>query len=245
MTTPTRDRATPPPTVGPRPATGPGPVAGAAAGVLQRRTLALLAAGILVAGLAAAVLALSDDPAPSRSSAITPVRVTSGGEIATGFAVGRERVVTVAHLVDGAVKEAGTDGAVMVTGVRARVLRRDRLSDLALLAVPGIGGRSPTVTAADAGDEVRVLRLRDGRSSSQSVRVRRAIVAHVSALGAEPTVTRPALELGARVRAGDSGAPVVSRSGALAGVIFAASSRREGTAYAVDGSAVARLLARD
>jgi hypothetical protein len=37
----------------------------------------------------------------------------------------------------------------------------------------------------------------------------------------------------------------VSRSGALAGVIFAASSRREGTAYAVDGSAVARLLARD
>jgi S1-C subfamily serine protease len=244
MTAPTRDRAGPLPAAGPRPATAPGPAAGAAAGVVHRRTLALLAAGILVAGLAAVLLALSDDPAPGRSPAITPVRVTSGGEIATGFAVGRERVVTVAHLVDGAVKEARTDGAVTVNGVRARVLRLDRRSDLALLAVPGIGGRSPALTEAGAGDVVRVLRLRDGRSSSLSVRVRRAIVAHVSALGAEHIVTRPALELGARVRAGDSGAPVVSRSGALTGVIFAASSRREETAYAVHARAAARLLVR-
>jgi hypothetical protein len=239
MTAPTRDRAEALPTAGPRPA------AGAAAGLLHRRTLALLVAGILVAGLAAVLLARSGDPAPSRSPAIAPVRVTSGGEIATGFAVGSDRVVTVAHVVDGAVKEAGTDGAVTVNGVRAPVLRLDRRSDLALLAVPGIGARSPALTAAGAGDEVRVLRLRDGRSTSRSARVRRAIVAHVSALGAVRAVTRPALELGARVRAGDSGAPVVSRSGALAGVIFAASSRRDETAYAVDASAVARLLAWD
>jgi V8-like Glu-specific endopeptidase len=57
-------------------------------------------------------------------------------------------------------------------------------------------------------------------------------------------VTRPALELAARVVAGDSGAPVVSRSGVLAGVIFAASSRHPDTAYAIDAKAVTRLLAR-
>jgi S1-C subfamily serine protease len=209
--------------------------------VRHRRPLALLVAGILVAGLAVVLLALSGDPAPSRSPDITPVRVTSGGEIATGFAVGRDRVVTVAHLVDEAVK----GGAVTVNGVRARVLRLDRHSDLVLLAVPGIGGRSSAITAADAGDEVRVLRLREGRSTAQSVRVRRAIVAHVRTAGAARAVTRPALELAARVRAGDSGAPVVSRSGTLVGVLFAASTRRDRTAYAVSASAVTQLLGRD
>jgi S1-C subfamily serine protease len=142
-----------------------------------------------------------------------------------------------------------------VAGIRARMLRVDRRSDLALLAVPGvssrspamreIAGRSPTIIAAGAGDDVRLALLREGRSSSLSVRVRRAIVAHVRAPGAERAVTRPALELAARVRAGDSGAPVVSESGALAGVVFATSSRRGNTAYAVDASAVTRLLAGD
>jgi hypothetical protein len=36
----------------------------------------------------------------------------------------------------------------------------------------------------------------------------------------------------------------VSRSGVLAGVIFAASSRHPDTAYAIDAKAVTRLLAR-
>jgi S1-C subfamily serine protease len=196
----------------------------------------VLAAAILAGLLATGVFVLTDDPAPSPSPTVTPMRVTSGNEIATGFAVGRDRVVTVAHVVDGAVK---------VDGIGAGVLRVDRRSDLALLAVPGSGGRSPAITAADAGDEVRVLRLRNRRSSARSVRVLRAIVAHVRAPGAVHAVTRPALELGARVRAGDSGAPVLSGSGALVGVIFATSNGREDTAYAVDASAAARLLARD
>lgn len=221
----------------------------------RRPATALPAVAILAGLLAAGVLALSDDPPSSRSPSITAVRVTSGSESATGFAVGRGRVVTVAHVVDGAVKRVGTNGAVenggtdraltlRVSGVSARVLRIDRRSDLALLAVQGIGARSAALTEAGAGDEVRLLRLRDGRSSSLSVHVRRAIVAHVLAPGAVHAVTRPALELRARVRPGDSGAPVLSRSGALAGVIFATSSRREDTAYAVDASAVARVLAR-
>ena len=194
-----------------------------------------LAAAVLAALVAAGAFVLTGDPAPSPSPTVTPLRVTSGSEIATGFAVGRGRVVTVAHLVDGPAK---------VGGMAARVLRVDRRSDLALLAVPGISGRAPAVTEAGAGDEVRVRRLRNGRPAGQSVHVRRAIVAHVGAPGGAHAVTRPALELGARVRAGDSGAPVLSRSGALVGVIFATSSRREDTAYAVDASAVARLLAR-
>jgi Trypsin-like peptidase domain len=191
---------------------------------------------LLAAALVAAALLPPDDPAPGHPPDFSPLRVTSGGEIATGFAVGADRVLTVAHVVDGALK---------VDGTRARVLRVDRGADLALLGVPGIAARAPAVAAAGAGDEVRVVRLRGDRLASRSVHVRRAIVAHVRAPGAERALTRPALELAARVEAGDSGAPVLSRSGALAGVLFAASSRRENTAYAVDASAVARLLARE
>jgi V8-like Glu-specific endopeptidase len=198
----------------------------------------MLAIAVLLAAalVAVALLVSSDDPALTGEPAIAPLRVTSGSEIATGFAVGGDRVVTVAHVVDGAVR---------VGGRNATVLTVDRRSDLALLGVPGAVGRAPAVASTDDGDELDVLRLRDGRSSSQPVRVRRAIVAHVDALGVKHEATRPALELTARVRAGDSGAPVVSRSGSLAGVVFATSIRQGSTAYAVDASAVTRLLARD
>jgi S1-C subfamily serine protease len=53
---------------------------------------------------------------------------------------------------------------------------------------------------------------------------------------------RRALELRAAVAAGDSGAPVVTTSGRVAGVVFARSRTRAGSAYAVDASAVEALL---
>jgi hypothetical protein len=201
-----------------------------------RRLPAVLIAALLAVALVAGVLALSGGPAPAGPPDVTPLRVTSGTEIATGFAVGDDRVVTVAHVLG---------RTLTVEGRRARVLRVDRRSDLALLAAPGVGGSVPSLAEVGGGQRVRVLRLRSGRSTSLSVRVRRAIVAHVRGPEAERAATRPALELAARVVGGDSGAPVVSRSGALAGVVFAASSRRPEIAYAVDASAVGRLLARD
>ena len=211
---------------------------------------ALLGAALLAALLLLGVLARSNDEASTAPPEVGPLRVASGAEVATGFAVGRERVVTVAHVLDGAVR---------VGAGRARVVRVDRRSDLALLAVPGVAADAPGVAAdapeaeaagaprveaAGAGDQLRIVRLRAGHASVLSVRARRAILAHVRALGSERAVTRPALELAGRVAAGDSGAPVVSRSGALVGVVFAASSRNDRTAYAVDARALRRLLAR-
>jgi S1-C subfamily serine protease len=196
-----------------------------------RRALTVTAA-LLLAGAVALVLS------PFRGGEAAPprlLRVTSGSEIATGFAAGGNRIVTVAHVIDG--------GRVAVSGHRARVLRVDRRRDLALLSVQGLVARDLDTQAAGSGASVRVIRLRNGRPSSLSVHVRRAIVAHVRVPGTARAVGRPALELAARVAPGDSGAPVVSNSGALAGVVFAASSARVETAYAVDASAVKRLLA--
>ncbi len=196
------------------------------------RTLALAAALVAAAGLVA-VLSRSGG---GGAASIEPLRVTSGHEVATGFAVGGDRVLTVAHVLD---------GSPSVAGRRGRVLRVDRNLDLALVAVPGLDARQLALESAGAGDRLRLLRLREGRASSLPVRVRRAIVAHVRAPGPPGSMRRPALELAAPLAAGDSGAPVVSPSGALAGVVFAASRRRPGTAYAVDATALASLLGRD
>jgi trypsin-like peptidase len=203
-----------------------------------------LAAGALAAGLAAltaVALLRTDAPIAPVESPVAPLRVASGNGVATGFAVADGRVVTVAHVLD---------GPVTLGGGRVRVLRVDHRSDLALLAAAGVGaapGSGPTASdfaSAANGEHSRVIRLRGGAFSSLSVHVRRSIVAHVRARGAERALVRPALELSARVLPGDSGAPVITDAGALAGVIFASSRNRTDTAYAVDATAVRRLLDR-
>jgi S1-C subfamily serine protease len=187
---------------------------------------ALFAAAALVGGGSA--------PAPA-APGIGALRVSSGNGIATGFAVADGRVVTVAHVLH---------GPVTVGGRPVHVLRADRQSDLALLAAPGLHGHAPNITSAANGEHLRVIGVRRGGRSSPSVHVRRSIVAHVRAAGAARAVVRPALELSARIAPGDSGAAVVSDGGALVGVVFAASRNRSDTAYAVDASAVTRLLDR-
>jgi S1-C subfamily serine protease len=203
----------------------------------SRRAVLRLPAAVLAAGVVAAlvvvVLLRSDGPAAPAESPIAPLRVASGNGVATGFAVAHGRVVTVAHVLD---------GPVTVRGRRVRVLRVDRRDDLALLAAPGFGATALDFAGAVNDEHLRVVRLRGGGFSSLSVHLRRSIVAHVRVGGAARALVRPALELSARVLPGDSGAPVVTNAGALAGVIFASSRNRADTAYAVDAAAVKTLL---
>jgi S1-C subfamily serine protease len=200
----------------------------------------LLLVAAIAAALAIAALLRADSVEGPAASPLAPLRVASGHGIATGFAVGDGRVVTVAHVLD---------GPVTLRGHRLRVLRVDWRNDLALLAAPGVGAGAselrvsgPRVAGAVDGEHLRVVRPRGGGSSSLSVHVRRAIVAHVRVAGARRAVARPALELSARVGPGDSGAPVITDDGALAAVVFAASRSRADTAYAVDAKAVTALL---
>jgi S1-C subfamily serine protease len=186
---------------------------------------------LCVAGVAAAALlpaARDHAPAP-RVVAVAVTSPAGAAERATGFAASRDEIVTVAHVLD-----AG--GAVTVDGRAARVLRVDRRDDLALLAVAGVRGPRARTTTEAAGD-VRLLL----RTTARPARIRRAITATVR-IEPEPAVRRPALELAADVAPGDSGAPLVDARGRVAGVIFATSSGRAHTAYAVDARAVTALL---
>jgi hypothetical protein len=206
----------------------------------------LLAAGLGWAG--------ADDRALPRV-----VSVSVGvAERATGFTAGPGRVVTVAHALEGEHRAAvvvtvahaleGEHRAAVAAGGAhgrgARTLARDHRSDLAVLAVPGLRGPELEQSAPDEGAWVTVLLSRDGRTIARPARVRRRIVAHVRSPGTARAERRPALELQARLGAGDSGAPVISEDGGLAGVVFARSTARAHTAYAVEAAAVERLLRR-
>jgi S1-C subfamily serine protease len=168
----------------------------------------------LAALAAALLLAPTVVAAPPRAPQI--VRVAAGHDRAIGFVAGDGLVVTVAHVLG--------DG-VAVDGRPARVVRVDRRADLALLSVPGVRGEPQL----GDGGETTVL----GRPA--------AIVRHLSARvdGGPP---RPAIEVRADVAAGDSGAPLVTGTGRVAGVVFARSRTHAQIAYAVDATAVAQLI---
>jgi S1-C subfamily serine protease len=194
-----------------------------------------IAAALLLALLAAALflLASSAGPPPSGPAVVDVLVVPAVGpaDIATGFEHGAGRVVTVAHVIPGREARVLVRGGDAGEARRARVVELDRRDDLALLAVPddGIPAGSPLPDS----DAPHLLVRRDGRPAAIEVEIRRHIQARIRPRPGAAPVRRPALELEARVRAGDSGAPLVAGDGTLLGVLFAQSNRRENTAYAV------------
>jgi S1-C subfamily serine protease len=200
---------------------------------VTRRAVAATVLAVVAAGCGGAES--PDRPAPPVVSVLA-----TGSERATGFAVAPGRVVTVAHAVPGG-RSVGLDSPAR----SAHVLRRDRSADLALIAVRGLPAPGVETAAAKAGDSVRLLLLRDGRVAGRSATVRRAIEAHVRGPGSSRPLRRPALELDVRVRAGDSGAPVLTGDGRLAGVLFARSRNRSDTAYAVDARGLDEFLSEN
>lgn len=204
---------------------------------------AALAAGLGVVAVVAVALALAFAAHGTTRHDPVVVRVelesaTGAADTATGFGVGPGRIVTVAHVLDPTRRllVRWPDGRLH----RARLLREDRTDDLALIAVPGLRSRALGVTAANG---ERLLVKRGGHGAAVAAVVRRHVNATVRGPDWGP-YRRPALELGSRVQLGDSGAPLVDGSGRVAGVLFARSANAPGTAYAVDVSAVNRLLTK-
>jgi len=193
---------------------------------------------IRLAALGVAVLAgaaIGHATSGPRAGGVAVVAVGAGPAlVATGFVAAPGRVVTVAHAVEGreSVTVRGADGVAR----RAVVVRRAPQLDLAVLAVAGL-------PAADAAaSRPRLLVRRGARAGALPAVVTRRLDATIRAADGHVIARRPVLELRVAVRAGDSGAPLVGRDGAVEGVVFARSHDRAGIAYAVDAAALAALL---
>jgi S1-C subfamily serine protease len=161
----------------------------------------------LAALAAAALLAPIVVTAPSGGPELVTVRVAH--DRARGFVVNDGLVMTVAHVLG--------DAPVTVEGRPATVARLDRDLDLALLRVPGVRGDPARV---GGGGDTTLL----GRPAP--------VIRHIRA-SVDGGPRRPALEIRADVEIGDSGAPLVTPSGRVAGVVFARSRTRPGVAYAI------------
>ena len=182
-------------------------------------------------------------------------------ERATGTVIAPGKVLTVAHVLEGAERvevvgagvAGGGEGAggagaggdargradARTRGREATVLRRDDALDLAVLGVPGAAGPRRAVRRcrrrATRPDRAAARRrgARRGRRARAVVeaRLRRPINARLVDQPGKPR--RPSFELAADIVSGDSGAPVVDSDGEIVGVVYARSTRRGGTAYAV------------
>jgi S1-C subfamily serine protease len=195
-----------------------------------RSLLAAAAAACCVGALAAGCGGAEPPPQVLR------VAVAKDGllpEVATGVAAGDERVLTVAHALAGR-------RSISVDGRPARLLRVDRGLDLALLSVPGL--RAPALRLGGDGERAGIVVLRDGRPRGLAGSIRRHVLVRWSEQPGDPPSDRPGLELAATVDPGDSGAPVLDPHGRLLGVLYARADDDKRTAWAVDASAVRRIL---
>lgn len=178
---------------------------------------------------------------------ITGLAVSCGrGQEGSGWVLARERVVTNAHVV------AGMRSASVRVGGRgpayaARIVVFDPRRDLAVLAVPGLP--APAL-ALDAGT------LRRGQEAAEAgfpldgpyrvdpARVRAMVTARGADIFGNPGVTREVYSMFTRVEPGNSGGPLLTAEGKVAGVVFAKSLDDAQTGYALTLAEAAPVLSQ-
>ena len=155
----------------------------------------------------------------------------------------RHRVVTNAHVVAGSNQvtvQVGGTGA----RLRARVVSYDPDMDLAVLAVPDL--RSPALTMASTvkdGDPTVVAGFPlDGPYTLEAATVRGSIMARGENIYGTDTVVREILSLRGTVRPGNSGGPLLTTDGKVAGTIFARSTAQPQTGYALSNDQTRRFI---
>lgn len=174
------------------------------------------------------------------------VPACGGTQLGTGWIAAPNTVVTNAHVVAGGdtfiVQDDGGDhsGTVVVF---------DPKTDVAVLRVGGLSGPPLELETAeqDRGTEGATLGFpgaRDGALVPKPAAVQDQYSATGKDIYGRADATRDVYELRARVRQGDSGGPFVLSGGAVAGVVFAASTTHQDVGYALTADEVADEIER-
>lgn len=156
----------------------------------------------------------------------------------SGFAYAKGRIMTNAHVV------AGVRTPSIVIGDRrvpTRVVLFDKQLDVAVLAVDGVDLRPLAFDrSAKAGQAAAVLGFpENGPFDARAARIRNQMRLSSPDIYDRGEVVREAFAVRGLVRSGNSGGPLVSESGRVLGVIFAASVSDRSTGYALTAKQVA------
>ena len=171
-------------------------------------------------------------PTRRRSScSITATGCRPTSNIAHGVVVDDDLVATVAHAV------AGED-EIDVSGRRGVVVAIDTVLDAAVLRVEGLDAE--VADRREYVDGEAVALFTDGE---QPAEVTRRVTVRTSDIYRDGEHARPALDVVADVRAGDSGAPIVGEDGSVLAILWAASRQTDDRAWALPIEALDPLIA--
>ena len=189
---------------------------------------------------------LADPDVAAAQPSVVKVRGSNGcgsGVEGTGFLFAPGRLMTNAHVVAGVTRpEVEIDGSTVV----ASVVLYDADLDIAVLALPDGGLRHLVFdTEAAPDDNVAVVGYpEDGPYAVVTGRIRSQQRLRSPDIYGDGTVIRQVFSLRAQIRPGNSGGPILTSGGKVAGMVFAASVSDRETGYALTASQVAESAAR-
>ncbi|GAA1443558.1 MarP family serine protease [Mycobacterium cookii] len=184
---------------------------------------------------------LTDPDVMAAGASVVKVRGANGcgsGVEGTGFFYAPGRLMTNAHVVAGVTRPEVEVGG---SSVVASVVLYDADLDIAVLSVPDVGvPQLAFATEAGPRDPIAVLGYpEDGPYDVQSGRIRAEQRLRSPDIYGDGTVIRQVYSLRALIRPGNSGGPIVTSAGEVAGLVFAASVSDRDTGYALTASQVA------
>jgi S1-C subfamily serine protease len=188
------------------------------------------------------------DSAALDTAAASVLRITGNAvacgqsQSGSGFVVAPERVLTNAHVVAGV-----SDAVVEVPGAGALtgdVVYFDPVDDLAVIAVPGLAA-APLTLQGDLAVDSEAVTLGypfGGPFDSDPARVISVDSVPVADIYGQSPTPRAVYTLAADVQQGESGGPLVSVDGRVAGVIFAKAANTANVGYALAMSEVTPVV---
>jgi S1-C subfamily serine protease len=188
---------------------------------------------------------LTDPDVMAAEASVVKVRGANGcgsGVEGTGFFYAPGRLMTNAHVVAGVTRPEVEVGG---SSVVASVVLYDADLDIAVLSVPDVGVPQLAFdTEVEPRDPIAVLGYpEDGPYDVQSGRIRAEQRLRSPDIYGDGTVIRQVYSLRALIRPGNSGGPIVTSAGEVAGLVFAASVSDRDTGYALTAGQVAESAA--
>jgi S1-C subfamily serine protease len=163
-----------------------------------------------------------------------------GGTVSgSAYPVARNYLITNAHVVSGTSNTTLSQDVTRVDGIRATVVLFDPERDVAILWAPGVSAQPLTPAAGDRGTQGAVIGYPGGGAETVgSAVIEQGTTAEGRDIYNDQLVDRDIWILGAEVRPGNSGGPLVDLQGHVLGLVFAASSTDPEQAYALTDSEV-------